>query len=264
MQHSVRYIVFFAAIVCFVCSVFVSGAAVALKDRQDANKVLDVRGKVLTVAGLMKSGEKLTAEEITNLFEGSVKASVIELKSGIVAEGVDAITYDQRAARANPELSKAAEANDAKIQRLPLNALVYRVEEEGKLKSLILPVEGKGLWSTLYGFLALDSDLQTIQGITFYEHGETPGLGGEVDNPRWKSLWAGRKAFGEDGQPKIAVKKGPAGKVADDPYNVDGLSGATLTSRGVTSLVRFWLGSEGFGPLLRKMRSEMNKQKGSE
>lgn len=264
MQHSVRYIVFFAAMVCFICSVFVSGAAVALKDRQDENKVLDVRKKVLTVAGLMTAGEKLTPAEITSRFEGSIKASVVELKTGNLVGGMDAATYDQRAARANPELSRAAPTNDAKVQRLPLNALVYEVEKDGELQSLIIPVEGKGLWSTLYGFLALDKDLQTIQGITFYEHGETPGLGGEVDNPRWKSLWPGRKAFGEDGKPKIAVKKGLAGSVSEDPFNVDGLSGATLTSRGVTYLVRFWLSDEGFGPLIRKMRSEMNKKKGSE
>lgn len=264
MQHSVRYIVIFAAVVCFVCSVFVSGAAVALKDRQEANKVLDVRSKVLSVAGLMEADVKLSPEEITSLFEGSIKAEVIELSSGKIAEGVDATTYDQRAARANPEASKAAPTNDAKIQRLPLNALVYKVEREGVMQSLILPIEGKGLWSTLYGFLALSKDLQTIQGITFYEHGETPGLGGEVDNPRWKSLWPGRKAFGEDGKPKIAVKKGLAGKAEDDPYNVDGLSGATLTSRGVTHLVRFWLGDDGFGPLLRNMRSETKKKEWKE
>jgi len=119
---------------------------------------------------------------------------------------------------------------------------------------VVLPVEGKGLWSTLYGFLALDKDVNTIKGLTFYQHGETPGLGGEVDNPKWKALWPGRKAFGDDGQPKIAVIKGQAGPVAEDPYQVDGLSGATITARGVSHLVQFWLGTHGFGPYLKQFK----------
>ena len=105
-------------------------------------------------------------------------------------------------------------------------------------------------------YLALEPDARTIRGITFYEHGETPGLGGEVDNPRWKALWPGRLAFDDRGNPKISVKKGLAGPVDEDPYQVDGLSGATITSRGVTNLVRFWLGDDGFGPCLDKYRAE--------
>jgi Na+-transporting NADH:ubiquinone oxidoreductase subunit C len=119
---------------------------------------------------------------------------------------------------------------------------------------VVIPVEGKGLWSTLYGFLALDKDVNTIKGLTFYQHAETPGLGGEVDNPKWKALWPGRKAFGDDGQPKIAVIKGQAGPVAEDPYQVDGLSGATITARGVSHLVQFWLGTNGFGPYLKQFK----------
>ena len=106
----------------------------------------------------------------------------------------------------------------------------------------------------LYGYLALAPDARTIVGITFYQHKETPGLGGEVDNPRWKSLWPGRLAYDERGNPAIRVKKGPAGSVEEDPYQVDGLSGATITSRGVTNLLRFWLGDDGFGPYLASYR----------
>jgi Na+-transporting NADH:ubiquinone oxidoreductase subunit C len=118
---------------------------------------------------------------------------------------------------------------------------------------VVLPVQGYGLWSTLYGFLALEADLRTIRGITFYEHGETPGLGGEVDNPRWKSRWVGRLALDDQGEPKIEVIKGPAGPPQEDPYRVDGLSGATLTARGVTNLVHFWLSSDIFGTYLDRL-----------
>ena len=104
--------------------------------------------------------------------------------------------------------------------------------------------------------MALEGDLRTIRGLTFYEHKETPGLGGEVDNPRWKALWNGRLAFDDALAPVIQVVKGPAGSVADAPHSVDGLSGATITSRGVTTLLQFWLGPEGFGPYLTRLRAE--------
>jgi Na+-transporting NADH:ubiquinone oxidoreductase subunit C len=133
--------------------------------------------------------------------------------------------------------------------------MIYHVMEAGSVARLIIPVEGKGLWSTLYGFLALEKDVDTITGITFYQHGETPGLGGEVDNPKWKALWKGRKAFNADQEPTIEVLKGQAGSVQDAPHHVDGLSGATITSRGVTYLVQFWLGEHGFGPYLAKFRA---------
>ena len=119
------------------------------------------------------------------------------------------------------------------------------------MAKVALPIEGKGLWSTLYGFLVLGSDGATIRGITFYQHGETPGLGGEIDNLDWKALWDGRQAFDADGRPVIEVVKGKA----SGPTEVDGLSGATLTSRGVTNLVRFWLGDNGFGPYLEQFRA---------
>ena len=132
--------------------------------------------------------------------------------------------------------------------------MVYRVVQDGEFKAVIVPISGQGLWSTLYGYIALAADTQTVVGITFYEHKETPGLGGEVDNPRWKRLWKGRKVYDGRGRPLINVKKGVAGPPETDPYNVDGLSGATITSRGVGNLVRFWLGEDGFGPYLTAAR----------
>jgi len=102
----------------------------------------------------------------------------------------------------------------------------------------------------------MDKDTTTIRGLTFYAHGETPGLGGEVDNPRWKALWPGRKAFDENWKPDIRVIKGQAGSPETDPHHVDGLSGATLTSRGVTNLLLFWLGDQGFGPYLQQFRQQ--------
>ena len=252
-QHSTGYMFGFAAGVCLVCSIIVSGAAVSLKPLQEENKLLDKQKKVLIVAGLMREGEEVSNEEIGKRFEENIEAKVVELSSGKYAEGIEASTFDQRKASKDPKLSVEAPANAAKVRRLPNNAVVYQVMSDGELSKLILPVEGKGLWSTLYGFVALETDANTISGLTFYEDGETPGLGGEINNPAWKGLWKGRQVYRVDGKehhPQIEVIKGAAGPAADDPFHVDGLSGATITSRGVTELMRFWLGANGFGPYL--------------
>jgi Na+-transporting NADH:ubiquinone oxidoreductase subunit C len=255
MQHSTGYIVGFAVAVCLVCALFVAGSAVGLKDRQDANILLDRQKKVLTVAGVMKDGERLTREEIASAFESNIQQKVINLKTGDLQPEIDSASFDQQATAKDPKTSYPAPENASKVRRLPNDALVFDVVQDGELKALILPIEGYGLWGTLYGYIALAPDARTIVGITFYSHKETPGLGGEVDNPRWKARWPGRLAFDDRGKPVIAVKKGLAGSVEKDPYNVDGLSGATITSRGVTSLVRFWLGDNGFGPYLASYRA---------
>jgi Na+-transporting NADH:ubiquinone oxidoreductase subunit C len=133
---------------------------------------------------------------------------------------------------------------------------VYRVSgPDGELKTLILPVCGYGLWSTLYGFLALEGDLRTVQGLKFYQHAETPGLGGEVDNPKWRALWRGKVVFDEQWRPRVELVKGSVDPSAPDAaHKIDGLAGATLTSRGVTNLLNFWLGDEGYAPYLARLR----------
>lgn len=254
MQRNAGYVIAFAAAVCVVCAVIVSTAAVVLKERQDSNANAYRQANVLTAAGLLATGEKIDADELERRFS-TIQAVVIDLRSGEEMSDTDSATFDQRRQSIDPSTSFLAPDNAARVMRLPDNALIYQMlKPDGSLDVLILPVEGKGLWSTLYGFVALESDLRTIRGITFYDQKETAGLGGEVDNPRWKALWPGRQAFDDSGQIAISVAKGPAGPVADDPHRVDGLSGATITSRGVTNLLHFWLGDHGFAPLLDRLR----------
>lgn len=249
-----KYIILFSVAVCAVCSIFVSLSAVGLSSRQDANELLDMQKNVLEAAGVKAPDQKMSAKEIAAAFE-NVRPVIIDTKTGERADDIDPETFDQQKAAKEPKESHAVPPNPSLIQRVPDHAKVYEVrDEKGELEMVVLPIEGYGLWGTLYGFLALDGDLETIRGITYYKHKETPGLGGEVDNKRWKALWNGRKAFGPTGEVKIHVIKGLAGPPDEAPYSVDGLAGATLTSRGVTNMLHFWLGEQGFGPYLEKLR----------
>lgn len=249
------YILVFATVVCVVCALFVSGANVLLKDRQDVNRLLYLRKNVLQAAGLVPPGEHLSDREAMELFEHRIEPRLVDLDSGDYVSGVDAAEYRQRKASADPELSRPAAENPAGVRRIPHLAKVYLVGEGGSFDRVVIPIEGLGLYGTLYGFLALERDTRTIAGIAFYENRETPGLGAEVDNPRWRARWPGRKAYDDQWQPRIALVKGHVGSPVENPYEVDALSGATMTSNGVTRMLRFWLGQQGFGTYLEKART---------
>ncbi|EDL51201.1 Na(+)-translocating NADH-quinone reductase subunit C [Vibrio mediterranei AK1] len=120
------------------------------------------------------------------------------------------------------------------------------------MSSVILPVHGTGLWSMMYAFVAVQTDGNTVNGITYYEQGETPGLGGEIENPSWRAQFVGKKLFDENFKPAIEIVKGGAPEGSE--HGVDGLSGATLTGNGVQGTFDFWLGDMGFGPFLAKVR----------
>ncbi|MCU3615509.1 NADH:ubiquinone reductase (Na(+)-transporting) subunit C, partial [Enterobacter hormaechei subsp. oharae] len=121
-----------------------------------------------------------------------------------------------------------------------------------RIQEIVLPIYGNGLWSMMYAFVALDTDGRTVKGITYYDQGETPGLGGEVENPNWRAQFVGKKVLDDNGQPALKVVKG--GARPGDEFAVDGLSGATLTSNGVQHSFDFWMGELGFGPFLKNVR----------
>ena len=259
MQYSTKYIIGFAAALCLVCAILVAGLAVALKPQQELNKVLDRKEKVLQVAGLLEEGVKKPADEVEALFEANIRGRFVDLKTGKVlgddelkAKGIDPAKFDAR--KYLSENGTKVEKNPAGVPEIPDVAEIYEVMRGEKVNAIILPVHGKGLWSTMYGYVALADDGNTVKGLTFYEHGETPGLGGEIDNPLWKSLWPGRKIYDADGNPEIMVIKGQAGTPDAAPYEVDGLSGATITGRGVGYLLQFWLGEQGFKPFIENFR----------
>lgn len=254
-------------IICLVCSFFVSFATVILYGRQQENQRLDKIENILTAADLHDENADITA-----VYKDRIEPLIINLDTG---EKLPDEQFDDRLNIERFDIQTLA--NDpvhgeniapgtdiAKLKRRPRYMLVYFVKSsEDRMEKLILPIYGKGLWSTLYGFLALDKDLKTITGITFYQHAETPGLGGEVDNPKWKRLWKGKLAFDDSGKVSIHVVRGEAEtEPAKARYQIDGLAGATLTSRGVDRLVHYWLGENGYGPFLARVRQERLMDRG--
>lgn len=241
-----------AAAVCVVCSFVVSAAAVLLRPLERANQRREqeerVRALLETQPGL--------AELFGGLDSVAVEARVVELASGEYADWIDAAGFDPLAAAEDPARSIALppERDPAGIGRRANEALVYLVRRERKLELAILPFHGRGYASTIRGYLALAGDARTIAGITFYEHGETPGIGGEIEDGDWQARWRGKRALDEAGMARIAVAKGEVDPASPDArFEVDGITGATRTCDGLTRMLRFWLGEDGFGPFLERL-----------
>ena len=252
-RESVSKTLVVAGLLSVVCSAVVSSTAVLWRPAYAINKDLDRKKNILQAAGMFERGQS-----VDELF-GQFEIKVVDLATGEFRDDIDAATFDQRkAAKSAGQGGRIPKADDlARIKRRSHYALVYIARDEGgALQQVVLPVHGRGLWSTLYGYIALGADLSAINGFAFYEHGETPGLGGEVDNPDWRAKWVGKSAFGAGGELKIEVLKGNVDpRDPDLQHRVDGLAGATITSRGVSNLLRYWLGADGFKPLLDRLRN---------
>lgn len=240
-----------ALTLCIVCSIFVSAAAVMLRPAQQINKNLDRKMNILAAAGMLQKGVSIDDQF------SSITTRAVDMATGKFTDAVDISTYDQRKASKDPALSIALGDIDlANIRRRAKYVLVYIVEDDSGIDKIILPIKGSGLWSTLYGFIALESDFNTVAGLGFYDHAETPGLGGEIDNPSWKAQWVGKKTYDANNEEALTVIKGTVDNSQPGAiYQIDGLSGATLTSKGVDHLVKFWMGKNGFAPFLANLRA---------
>ncbi len=239
-----------ALLLSLACGVFVSFTAIYLRPLQEKNKHTELQRNILEVAGLPATNESIEA-----IFNKYITVRLVDIKTGEFVPSKNAAQYDFRKALSTPgKYFKLTKKQDiALIHQIPNVMPIYIIKKDNEITRLIFPIFGKGLWSTLYGFLALDKSGQTIEGITFYEHGETPGLGGEITNPRWKNLWHKKQLFNEQGEPILTLSKIHVS--ADSPqakYTIDSLSGATMTSRGVEHLVHFWMGENGYIPFLKK------------
>ena len=249
-KDSIANVLIVAISLCLVCSVMVSAAAVVLKPIQERNKLVDRKKNILNAAAIYDP-----ARDIDEQFQ-QVETRVVELSTGQFADHVSVEGYDLDTVLKDPSMSTAIADEDdiAKIRRQETYALVYLVKEQDQIKYIILPIRGAGLYSTLYGFLALKSDGNTVQGLSFYDQGETPGLGGEIVNPKWRAKWRDKRIYDDDGATRIELVKGPIdSNQAQAVYQVDAIAGATLTSRGVGNLLRFWFGEQGYKALLERI-----------
>ncbi len=245
---SIPKTLFVAVSLCLFASMVVSMAAVALRPIQEENKLRDKRINILQVAGLYEPGENIS--EAFKAFE----PHVLDLETGRFTDEFDAVTFDDKAASDDPDLSRSLSDDPAGIGRQSNYKTIYLLRSEGgAIDKVILPVHGYGLWSTLYGFIALESNGNDIYGLQFYQHAETPGLGAEVDNPRWKALWSGKKLRDDKGDLQITVDK--TAPAAGIDYHVDAIAGATLTSVGVDNLVKFWMGKEGYATFIDNLQA---------
>jgi Na+-transporting NADH:ubiquinone oxidoreductase subunit C len=239
----------FVFLVCLVCAALVSVAAISLKPLQQANKLLDKQTKILEASGLLEKA----GTDIVGTYNKYVVAKMIDLDSGKIIEGNTDI-FDERADARDAAKSSKLTNDTAGINRRANRAVVYLVNnEQGQLNTLVLPIVGSGLWDLMYGYIGLAPDLNTVRSLIYSDLKETPGLGAEVLNPKWKALWPGKQIYNESGEVAIKVIKG--GAKTGDVHGVDALSGATLTSNGVQNTLHFWLGEQGYGPFITKFRS---------
>ncbi len=241
-----------ALLVAFVCGLLVSVVSVSLRPLQLADLEAERLGQLQLVLGALSSlGRGQTIDEL--------EQHMVELGNGQFDDSIDAARFNAQRASASPTLGVAipAELDLAGLKRRALHAQIYLVRDaEGRVDLIILPVSGSGYQSTLYAWLVLDGDTQTVQALKFYQHGETPGVGSRIEEPEWQDRWHGLRAFDDAGVLRIGVRASGGSYDEDSAYQVDGISGATRTMQGVDGMLRFWLGEFGYVPLLQRIREE--------
>ena len=245
--------------VSLACSILVSFASITLKPIQLLNEKVERSRHIVALTGLVSSDKKLSNDEILHAVE-QLDIRVIDIDTGEFDNSIDPEQFDARAAVNDPELSvEIPPDNDlARLGRRARHALVYLVWEADELKRIILPVHGQGMWSTLYGLLALEVDFNTIGAVTFYEQAETAGLGDQITRPDWQFKWQGRQLFNKQGEVVFRVAAGPVDESsAVALHQVDAISGATVTAVSVTRLVEFWFGPNGYLPFLNKLKNQL-------
>jgi len=245
-----------------VCSFFVSASVVVLRPIQLNNKLLERSGNVLALSGLLPAGGEVKDEALLDLFKG-LDARVVNIDGAGLDSEFDPYTFDGRKAATDPELSVAVPSGEdvASLGRRSRYQTIYLVWKDGELNRVILPIRGAGMWSMLYGYIALESDFNTIAGVMFYEQNETPGLGDQIAKPHWQAKWVGKKLYEDTDDVLFHVAEGPvAAGASGAEYQVDALTGATITANAVTAVVHYWFGPNGYGPLLKRMREHPPQQ----
>ena len=235
-------------VACIACAIIVSVTAVSVRPEQNLNVENEKKIKILAAAGIQTDRVDEEFSKIKTVFVDFETDKLVIIDPA----------YDHIKAASNPDLSTVIpKADDIAVlkPRENIGTIYVWVDEKNAIEKLVLPIRGYGLWGTLYGYLSLDSDLNTVRGIEYYDHKETPGLGGEVDNPNWKSDWYGKRIYNDDGSVALYVTKG----ASSTDYEIDGISGATLTTNGVSNMIKYWLGDNGYGPIIKNLNEEIEK-----
>ena len=235
-------------VACIACAIIVSVTAVSVRPEQNLNIENEKKIKILAAAGIETDKVDEEFSRIKTVFVDFETDKLVSIDSA----------YDHIKAASDPDLSTVIpKADDIAVlkRRENIGTIYVWVDEKNAIEKLVLPIRGYGLWGTLYGYLSLDSDLNTVRGIEYYDHKETPGLGGEVDNPNWKSDWYGKRIYNDDGSVALYVTKG----ASSTDYEIDGISGATLTTNGVSNMIKYWLGDNGYGPIIKNLNEEIEK-----
>jgi len=245
-------------LVALVSSSLVSAAVLILRPIQFNNQLLERSRNIMQLTGLQAEDDDLRDKEVLALFRG-MDIRILDIDAVSFDSRFDPDTFDKRSAVNNPELSVAIpSAMDlAGLGRRSRYSPIYIVWQDDSLDRVILPIRGAGMWSILYGFLALGPDLNTIVAATFYEQAETPGLGDQITRPEWLAQWQGRQIYDEQGNLRFSVGGGgvESGLPASS-YAVDALTGATVTADAVTALVHYWLGPHGYQPFLQWLKEQ--------
>jgi len=245
-------------LVALVCSSLVSATVVILRPIQLNNLLLDRSRNIMQLTGLLPAGLDVPDDEMLSLFK-SLDARIVDIDAAVFDASIDPYGFDKRKAANTPELSVAipAEFDRVGLGRRSSLAPAFLVWQDEEFKRIILPIHGNGMWSTLYGYIALESDLNTIADVKFYKQNETPGLGDQITRPEWLAQWRGRRIYGERGELRFAVsgdRVDPGSLSA--AFEVDALTGATVTTDAVTRLVHYWFGPHGYRPFLDRLRDE--------
>lgn len=252
-KDSPRNAFFVVMITALVCSSLVSAAVVVLRPIQLNNQMLDRSRNIMQLTGLLPGEQVVEDEDMLELYK-SLDVRIINIDDAIYDEEIDPVTFNTRLALNDPELSVSipSELDLASLGRRTRFVPVYMVWDDDGLDRVILPVRGNGMWSMLYGYIALEPDFNTISGMTFYEQNETPGLGDQITHRHWLEQWQGRQVYDDEGNPRFRVNESvvqPGSETAR--FEVDALTGATVTADAVTSMVHYWFGPHGYQDFLR-------------
>ena len=221
------YTIIFTSIVTIILGLVISVIADSLRSKQEINEELDIKKNILSVLGYSQAGGQWTNDTVQSIYDSSVKEIYINSKGSQVQQTV--------------------EQNDKTLK-------IYQSMNNGLISGYAIPISGKGLWGTMYGYFAIEPDAETVKGITFYKHKETPGLGGEVDKDWFKNNFVGKKLTDNSGDlVSIEVIKGYVTKsTPNSDHKVDGISGATVTGKGITNFLKKDL--QKYEPYFAKLR----------